>query len=133
MRPMERNHAVALNTLVRGKKMDTQDYCGELVNIVPDNSRKAYDVLEVIECICDKDSFLEVQKDFAKNIVVGYARINGESVGIVANQPMVLAGSLDYDASDKAARIYRTCDCYNVPLVVLVDVPAFMPGNCTGT
>ena len=119
----------ALNTLVRGKKMDTQDYCGELVDIVPDNSRKAYDVLEVIECICDKDSFLEVQKDFAKNIVVGYARINGESVGIVANQPMVLAGSLDYDASDKAARFIRTCDCYNVPLVVLVDVPAFMPGT----
>ena len=119
----------ALNTLVRGKKMDTQDYCGELVDIVPDNSRKAYDVLEVIERICDKDSFLEVQKDFAKNIVVGYARINGESVGIVANQPMVLAGSLDYDASDKAARFIRTCDCYNVPLVVLVDVPAFMPGT----
>ena len=119
----------ALNTLVRGKKMDTQDYCGELVDIVPDNSRKAYDVLEVIKRICDKDSFLEVQKDFAKNIVVGYARINGESVGIVANQPMVLAGSLDYDASDKAARFIRTCDCYNVPLVVLVDVPAFMPGT----
>lgn len=78
----------------------------------------------MIECICDKDSFLEVQKDFAKNIVVGYARINGESVGIVANQPMVLAGSLDYDASDKAARFIRTCDCYNVPLVVLVDVSA---------
>ena len=84
---------------------------------------------EVIDRITDKGSFLEVQKDFAKNVVVGYGRIEGQSVGIVANQPIVLAGSLDYDASDKAARFIRTCDCYNVPLVVLVDVPAFMPGT----
>ena len=94
-----------------------------------DNSRKAYNVLEVIDRICDKDSFMEVQKEFAKNVVVGHARIGGRSVGIVANQPMVLAGSLGYDASDKAARFIRTCDCYNIPLVVLVDVPAFMPGT----
>ncbi len=105
------------------------DRCAELTEIVPDNSRKAYDVLEVITRICDRDSFFEVQKDFAKNVVVGYGRIGGRSVGIVANQPMALAGSLDYDASDKAARFIRTCDCYNVPLVVLVDVPAFMPGT----
>ena len=105
------------------------DRCEDLIEIVPDNSRKAYNVLEVIGRICDKDSFLEVQKDFAKNVVVGYGRIDGQSVGIVANQPLVLAGSLDYDASDKAARFIRTCDCYNIPLVVLVDVPAFMPGT----
>ena len=96
---------------------------------ISDNSRKAYDVLEVINRVFDKDSFLEVQKNFARNVVVGYGRIEGQSVGIVANQPMALAGSLDYDASDKAARFIRTCDCFNVPLVVLVDVPAFMPGT----
>ena len=100
-----------------------------MTEIVPDNSRKAYDVLEVINRVFDKDSFLEVQKNFARNVVVGYGRIEGQSVGIVANQPMALAGSLDYDASDKAARFIRTCDCFNVPLVVLVDVPAFMPGT----
>ena len=107
----------SLNSLVNKKnRQDLSDRCHELLDIVPDNSRKAYDVLEV-------------QKDFAKNVVVGYGRIDGQSIGIVANQPMCLAGSLDYDASDKAARFIRTCDCYNVPLVVLVDVPAFMPGT----
>ena len=120
----------SLNSLVnRRNRQNDADRCAELTEIVPDNSRKAYDVLEVITRICDRDSFFEVQKDFAKNVVVGYGRIDGQSVGIVANQPMALAGSLDYDASDKAARFIRTCDCYNVPLVVLVDVPAFMPGT----
>lgn len=120
----------SLNTLVnRRNKQEMQDRCAELTEIVPDNSRKAYDVLEVIDRICDKDTFFEVQKEFAKNVVVGYGRIGGRSVGIVANQPMSLAGSLDYDSSDKAARFIRTCDCFNVPLVVLVDVPAFMPGT----
>ncbi len=128
----KRSLLYSLNSLVSRKpkqEAEPADRCADLTEIVPDNSRKAYNVLEVIDRICDKDSFLEVQKDFAKNIVVGYARIDGQSVGIVANQPMVLAGSLDYDASDKAARFIRTCDCYNVPLVVLVDVPAFMPGT----
>ena len=120
----------SLNSLVnRRNRQEQADRCAELIDIVPDNSRKAYNVLEVIDRITDKGSFLEVQKDFAKNVVVGYGRIEGQSVGIVANQPIVLAGSLDYDASDKAARFIRTCDCYNVPLVVLVDVPAFMPGT----
>ena len=119
-----------LNSLISKKKHpEVSDRCGELTEIVPDNSRKAYNVLEVIDRICDKDSFLEVQRDFAKNVVVGYGRIDGQSVGMVANQPLVLAGSLDYDASDKAARFIRTCDCFNIPLVVLVDVPAFMPGT----
>lgn len=120
----------SLNSLVnRRNRQDEADRCMELTEIVPDNSRKAYNVLEVISRICDRDSFFEVQKDFAKNVVVGYGRIEGRSVGIVANQPMSLAGSLDYDASDKAARFIRTCDCFNVPLIVLVDVPAFMPGT----
>lgn len=120
----------SLNSLINRKSnQENEDRCADLINIVPDNSRKAYNVLDVIDRICDKDSFFEVQKDFAKNVVVGYGRIDGQSVGIVANQPMFLAGSLDYDASDKAARFIRTCDCYNVPLVVLVDVPAFMPGT----
>lgn len=119
----------SLNNLVRRNKIEPYDRCEELTEIVPDNSRKAYNVLEVIDRICDKDSFMEVQKEFAKNVVVGHARIGGRSVGIVANQPMVLAGSLDCDSSDKAARFIRTCDCYNIPLVVLVDVPAFMPGT----
>ncbi|MCD8362612.1 MAG: acyl-CoA carboxylase subunit beta [Lachnospiraceae bacterium] len=121
----------SLNSLIRGsaKQAEAVDRCADMTEVVPDNSRKAYDVLDVISRVCDKDSFMEVQKDFAKNIVVGFGRMGGESVGIVANQPNVLAGSLDYDSSDKAARFVRTCDCFNVPLVVLVDVPAFMPGT----
>lgn len=122
----------SINTLVNrrsGKQNSNADRCAELTEIVPDNSRKAYNVLDVIDRICDRESFFEVQKDFAKNVVVGYGRIGGRSIGIVANQPMALAGSLDYDGSDKAARFIRTCDCFNVPLVVLVDVPAFMPGT----
>ncbi len=120
----------SLNSLVNRKaRQNDADHCADLTEIVPDNSRKAYNVLEVIDRICDKGSFLEVQKDFAKNSVVGFGRIGGQSVGLVANQPMVLAGSLDYDASDKMSRFIRTCDCFNIPLVVLVDVPAFMPGT----
>lgn len=122
----------SINTLVNrrsGRTGSSVDRCAELTEIVPDNSRKAYNVLDVIDRICDRESFFEVQKDFAKNVVVGYGRIGGRSIGIVANQPMALAGSLDYDGSDKAARFIRTCDCFNVPLVVLVDVPAFMPGT----
>lgn len=120
----------SLNSLIgRKSSQEPEDRCADLINIVPDNYRKAYNVLDVIDRICDRDSFFEVQKDFAKNVVAGYGRIDGQSVGIVANQPMYLAGSLDYDGSDKAARFIRTCDCYNVPLVVLVDVPAFMPGT----
>lgn len=103
--------------------------CARLCEIVPDNSRTAYDVKEVIACIADKDSFFEVQKDFAKNVVVGFARMGGKSVGFVANQPNHMAGSIDYHASDKMARFIRFCDCFNIPLVTLVDVPAFLPGT----
>jgi len=103
--------------------------CERIKKIVPDNSRIAYDVKQVIDCVADKGTFFEVQKDFAQNVVVGFARMAGESVGFVANQPNQLAGSLDYHASDKMARFIRFCDCFNIPLVTLVDVPAFLPGT----
>ena len=103
--------------------------CSRLTKLVPENSRVAYDVKKVVDCIVDVGSFFEVQKEFAPNVVVGFARMNGESVGIVANQPNHMAGSLDYHASDKMARFIRFCDCFNLPLVTLVDVPAFLPGT----
>lgn len=113
-----------------GQKDNSYDQsCQKLTEIVPDNSRRSYDVKEVIECLVDKNSFFEVQKDFAKNVVVGFARMDGKTVGYVANQPAVMGGSLDYHASDKMARFIRFCDCFNIPLVTLVDVPAFLPGT----
>src|SRR6202008_2736229 len=84
---------------------------------------------EVINGVTDADSFLEVHKNFAENIVVGFARLAGRSIGVVANQPAVLAGVLDINSSTKAARFVRFCDCFNVPLLVLVDVPGFLPGT----
>ena len=103
--------------------------CAALSKIVPDNSRIAYDVKEVIGCIADEGSFFEVQKEFAENAVVGFARMNGSSVGFIANQPNKMSGSIDYHASDKIARFIRFCDCFNLPLITLVDVPAFLPGT----
>lgn len=103
--------------------------CSRLREIVPDNSRHAYDVHEVLECLLDKGSFFEVQKDFAANTVVGFGRMKGSCVGFVCNQPSVMGGSIDYHASDKMARFIRFCDCFNIPLVTLVDVPAFLPGT----
>lgn len=100
-----------------------------LRDIVPENSRQAYDVKDVLDCIADTNSFFEVQKEFAPNAVVGWARMNGECVGFVANQPAAMCGSLDYQASDKIARFIRFCDCFNIPLITLVDVPAFLPGT----
>ena len=100
----------------------------KLTTIVPDNPNQAYDVKEVIGEIVDNGTFFEVHKDFAQNIVVGYARMNGTSVGIVANQPKVKAGALDIDASDKAARFIRTCDSFNIPLITLTDTPGYFPG-----
>ncbi|MDR3000385.1 MAG: acyl-CoA carboxylase subunit beta [Fibromonadaceae bacterium] len=99
-----------------------------LNKLVPEDSRTAFDVHKVIESITDKGQWLEVQKDFAKNIVVGFARIEGMVVGIIANQPSVKAGALDIDSSDKGARFIRFCNAFNVPVVNLVDVPGFMPG-----
>lgn len=116
---------------VRKNIMDrrAENPCARLRSIVPDNSRNAYDVKKVIRCIADEGSFFEVQKEFAPNVVVGFARMAGESVGFVANQPNQMCGSLDYHASDKMARFIRFCDCFGLPLVTLVDVPAFLPGT----
>ncbi|MBS1655283.1 MAG: acyl-CoA carboxylase subunit beta [Bacteroidetes bacterium] len=101
----------------------------ELENIVPDSANQPYDIRTVIDGICDTESFLEVHKDYADNIVVGFARLAGRSIGIVANQPMCLAGVLDINSSKKGARFTRFCDCFNIPLLVLVDVPGFLPGT----
>ncbi len=101
----------------------------KLNEVVPENPNQPYDMRDVIEDIVDADSFLEVHKDFAENIVIGFARIAGRSVGIVGNQPAVLAGVLDNNSSNKAARFVRFCDAFNVPLLVLVDVPGFLPGT----
>lgn len=100
-----------------------------LNDIVPENPNHPYDIKEVIEMVCDNNSFMEVHKDFGDNIVVGFARLDGRSIGIVANQPAVLAGVLDINASTKAARFVRFCDCFNIPLLVLEDVPGFLPGT----
>src|SRR5690606_39221163 len=95
----------------------------ELENIVPNSSNKPYDMQDVINGIIDEDSFFEIHKNYADNIIVGFARLGGRSIGIVANQPLSLAGVLDADSSKKAARFTRFCDCFNIPLLVLVDVP----------
>lgn len=100
-----------------------------LATIIPTSSNKAYDVREVIKLVVDHKRFFEVQEHYAKNIVIGFARLNGKSVGIVANNPAFLTGCLDIDASVKAARFVRFCDCFNIPLVTLVDVPGFLPGT----
>ena len=101
----------------------------ELDTLIPDSPNQPYDMHEVINRILDDDEFLEIQADYAKNIVVGYGRVDGRSVGIVANQPTQFAGCLDINASEKAARFVRTCDCFNIPIVMLVDVPGFLPGT----
>ncbi|MHA4738251.1 acyl-CoA carboxylase subunit beta [Dyadobacter sp. MSC1_007] len=100
-----------------------------LNTIIPDSANQPYDMREVISELSDPDSFLEVHANFAENIVVGFSRIAGRSIGIVANQPAVLAGVLDIHASQKAARFVRFCDCFNIPLLVLEDVPGFLPGT----
>lgn len=100
-----------------------------LQGIMPQNANQPYDIREVINEIADSDSFLEVHKDYAENIVVGFARLAGRSIGFVANQPAYLAGVLDNHASVKAARFVRFCDCFNIPLLVLEDVPGFLPGT----
>lgn len=101
----------------------------KLNTIIPDGSNKAYDMRNIIYEIVDEGNFYEVQSFFAKNIITGFARINGESIGIIANQPSVMAGSLDINASDKASRFIRTCDAFNIPIISLVDVPGFLPGT----
>ena len=100
-----------------------------LDTLVPDNPNKSYDIKELIGKLADEGDFFEIQEAFARNIVVGFARMEGRTVGVVANQPLVLAGVLDADASRKAARFVRFCDCFAIPLVTLVDVPGFLPGT----
>ncbi|TYB79810.1 acyl-CoA carboxylase subunit beta [Bizionia myxarmorum] len=101
----------------------------ELTKIIPDNANKPYDMHAVISGIIDADSFFEIHKDHAENIIVGFARLGGKSIGIVANQPMFLAGVLDVNSAKKAARFVRFCDAFNIPLLVLEDVPGFLPGT----
>lgn len=121
------------NNLERTPRAATSDPvdrdCAELVDCVPDNPNKPYDIREIIHAFADDHAFLEVQSDWAGNIVVGFVRVDGRSVGVVANQPLVLAGCLDIDASNKAARFVRSCDAFDIPLVTLVDVPGFLPGT----
>jgi propionyl-CoA carboxylase beta chain len=100
-----------------------------LNELLPQNATQPYDIRDVISAIADTDSFLEVHKDYAENMVVGFARLAGRSLGIVANQPAYLAGVLDSNSSTKAARFVRFCDCFNIPLLVLEDVPGFLPGT----
>ncbi len=101
----------------------------ELDTLIPENPNKPYDIMDVITALIDDGDFFEYQQYFARNIVTGYARINGKSVGIVANQPSMMAGCLDMNAGDKAARFIRTCNAYNIPLLTFVDVPGFLPGT----
>ena len=121
------------NNMETAPLKETSDPVGRvddsLNSIVPDNPNKAYDMYGVIRSIVDDGEFFEIHKDFAKNIIVGFARFAGRSVGIVANQPQMLAGVLDINASRKAARFVRFCDAFNIPLVTLVDVPGFLPGT----
>ena len=100
-----------------------------LDTLIPDNPNEAYDVRELIEKLVDEGDFFELQPDYARNMMIGFGRMDGPTVGIVANQPMVLAGCLDIDASVKAARFIRFCDCFNIPIILLVDVPGFLPGT----
>jgi acetyl-CoA carboxylase carboxyltransferase component len=96
--------------------------------VIPQDASKPYDVRDVIKGMCDNSDFFEIHQHWAANIVVGFARIDGDTVGIVGNQPLVLAGVLDVDSADKAARFIRFCDAFNIPLVTLVDLPGYLPG-----
>ena len=120
------------NNLDDGPLVVTGDGAGQadpdLASLVPDDANRPYDVRDIIYRVVDDEEFMEVHQSFAPNIVVGFGRMDSRTVGIVGNQPQHLAGVLDIDASNKAARFVRFCDCFNIPLVTLVDVPGFMPG-----
>lgn len=122
-----------MNNLDDTATISTKDRPDRIVenlnNLIPDSPKKPYDMLQVITEIVDEGYFLEIHKFFAQNIIVGFARMNGRPVGVVANQPQVLAGCLNIDASRKAARFIRFCDAFNIPIVSLVDVPGFLPGK----
>ncbi len=109
---------------------DKPDRIDESLNtLIPDSSKKPYDMKDILKTVVDEGYFLEVQQHYAPNILIGFSRLNGRSVGIVANQPMVLAGCLDINASVKAARFVRFCDAFNIPIITFVDVPGFLPGT----
>jgi acetyl-CoA carboxylase carboxyltransferase component len=108
------------------KKPKTRKY--NIENIIPSDPREPYDVRDIIKSLTDDSDFMEVQELFAQNMVIGFGRMEGDTIGFVANQPMVLAGVLDVDSSDKAARFIRYCDAFNIPLVTLVDLPGYLPG-----
>jgi propionyl-CoA carboxylase beta chain len=124
---------VPQNNLEEAPRKPTDDpadrSCDELAELVPINANKPYDMHEVIRSVADDGRFLEVHASWAQNIIVGFLRLDGRSVGVVANQPQVLAGCLDVDSSCKAARFVRFCDAFNIPLLTLVDVPGFLPGT----
>ena len=121
------------HTLAEAANLPSSDpanrVCDKLTDIVPADSNRPYDIRKVVEEIVDEGRFLELFPSYAENIVIGFSRLDGQSVGIVANQPKVLAGCLDIDASVKAARFIRTCDIFNIPVVTFVDVPGFLPGT----
>ena len=121
------------NNLENAPAFDAQDDLNRideaLNEIIPDNPNKAYDMKQVIFTLADKGEFLEYQPYFAENIITGFMRLNGKSVGVIANQPSKLAGCLDINASDKSSRFIRTCDAFNIPILTLVDVPGFLPGT----
>ncbi len=121
------------NNLESPPKIKTQDSIHradvELNSIIPDNPNQPYQMREVINRVCDSNTFLELQPGYAKNMIIGFARLDGNSVGIVANDPMNLAGVLDINSSIKAARFVRFCDAFNIPLIVFTDVPGFLPGT----
>jgi propionyl-CoA carboxylase beta chain len=121
------------NNLEKPPILETSDpadrLCPNLREVIPETQTKPYDIKTIINELADDGIFFELQKDFAKNIVIGFGRLGGHSVGFIANQPKHLAGVLDIDASDKAARFIRFCDSFNIPIVTLVDVPGFLPGT----
>lgn len=118
------------NNRKKAKRLESREPRPEfnITKIIPDEPNKPYDVRNVIKAVCDDSDFLEIQEFWAANIVIGFARMNGESVGIIGNQPMVLAGVLDVDSSDKAARFIRFCDSFNIPIITFVDLPGYLPG-----
>lgn len=116
------------DTILYDSQDDPNRLAPELNTIIPDSVNKSYDIKEVITSVLDNEDFMEVQALYATNIVIGFGRLNGRSVGIVANQPMVKAGCLDINASDKASRFIRFCDAFNIPIITFTDVPGYLPG-----
>src|SRR5699024_4122429 len=114
--------------IIPKNKRPIDERISELIDIVPVDGTKVYDVRKVITSIIDDENFMEVHSQFAKNIVCGFGRIEGETVGIVANNPRNMAGGLDINSSDKCARFIRLCDCFNIPIITFEDVSGFIPG-----